>query len=722
MLKNPKIRLLAIVGGVALLGGAGAGLVASQFWSAGEGLRLESVGSQPQAMTSQTQNLLGLSEAELQQLAETSKGRDRDRARYMLAAKGLDASPSQTLKWLEGLERSYRPMAPHILNLRAWAYQEQGQLEKADENWQELLNRYPQSPVAAEALYALGANDSQSWDEAIARFPSHPRSVEIAVERLKKTPRDVGLMMIVARHGYYRPEVKKILGRLLEGDHSQLKPEDWEAIAFTHWEQLNFEGAAKAYAKAPRSARSLYRTARSLQLSEQQTKSKPVYREVIQAFPKSEEAGLALKRLGEIEPGQKALPYLDRLIKEFPVHAPEALLRKAEILEGRAASDAASKARQTLLTQYTQSAAAAEVRWKLAEKYAQSDKIAEAMKLAQEIVKNNPESPYAPEAGFWIGRWYQKQGQSQQAAAAFQSVLRDFPHSYYAWRSAGILGLPVGDFFSVKDLQPEIIPHPGRVTLPAGSEVLQELYLMGQDLAAWRLWQVEHQNRVDPTVAQQYTDGMLRLGVGDNLDGIFMLASLAQRSDPEEKKQAEALRQTPAYWYGLYPWPFMTDIQAAAQAQKVNVLLVTGLIRQESRFMPGIESGVGAKGLMQVMPETAAYIAENINLKQYKLTEPKDNLKLGTWYMDYVHDEWDGNSMLAVASYNAGPGAVGDWVKRFQGLDVDTFVERIPFPETKGYVSSVFENYWNYMRLYNPEMMKLVAQHSPKHAELMQKP
>ncbi len=107
---------------------------------------------------------------------------------------------------------------------------------------------------------------------------------------------------------------------------------------------------------------------------------------------------------------------------------------------------------------------------------------------------------------------------------------------------------------------------------------------------------------------------------------------------------------------------------------------------------------------MQVMPATASWIAEKTKLKNYELENPTENIKLGTWYLDYTHQSYNNNSLLAVASYNAGPGNVAGWVKQEKGSDPDVFVEAIPFPETKGYVKAVFENYWNYQRLYNPEM------------------
>jgi soluble lytic murein transglycosylase len=75
--------------------------------------------------------------------------------------------------------------------------------------------------------------------------------------------------------------------------------------------------------------------------------------------------------------------------------------------------------------------------------------------------------------------------------------------------------------------------------------------------------------------------------------------------------------------------------------------------------------------------------------------------------------------MLAIASYNAGPGAVGGWVAKAGQQDPDVFVENIPYNETKGYVKSVFENYWNYLRLYNPDVAQKVAQVSKEQPDVI---
>lgn len=653
----------------------------------------------------------------LESLAKGSPSLARHRARYLLAIEQLRQNQGQAaLSWLQDLERDYPLLAAHVLMRRAQAYELMGDQGQATATWQALLNQHPQNPVAAEALFALGRNQPQLWDEAIARFPAHPRSLQIARTRLQKNPRQLPLLRLLARHGLDLPGYTATLDQLVSQYSSQLRPEDWEAIAFGYWENQEYGKAGSAYARAPYTALNAYRTGRGLQLGGKPGATR-AYQRAAQDFPKARETGLALMRLSRLSDSVNALTYLDRVIAHFPDRAAEALGRKAEILDATGSRKSAAQVRKTILTRYASSDAAAQIRWQNAQAQAKAGNAKAARQWAEPILKQNPESELAPEAGFWIGKWAQAMNQRQQAKAAFENVLRQFPQSYYAWRSASQLGWEVGSFTTVRDLTPTVARPAVRDALPAGSPTLQELYQLGQDQDAWTLWQTEFQNRMQPTVAEQFTDGVMRQGVGDNLDGIFMVSFLSERDIPAERQQYYELKQKPAYWQALYPFPFLEPIEAWSQKRQLNPLLVTALIRQESRFETGILSSVGATGLMQVMPETGEWIAKQIKLKQYDLKDPEDNIKLGTWYLDYTHREYNNNSMLAVASYNAGPGAVGGWVQK-RGLgDPDQFVENIPYNETRGYVKSVFENYWNYLRLYNPEISRKMAEYTPKHPQ-----
>lgn len=655
----------------------------------------------------------------LEAIAQGNNELDRNRARYLLASDLIRQRQGKpALKWLQGLETDYAALAPYILFKRAQAYTLTGNLAQAEATWKALLQEYPEHPVSAEALFALGRQNRQYWDQAIAKFPTYPRAQDIIRQRLRQNPNQPELLLILAKYGINAPGIVPVLNRLTENASftAQLQPDDWQAIAFNYWEHQEYGKAAEAYARAPRTSLNTYRIGRGLQLSGLDSQAYRAYQVLVTLFPKSEETATALIRMAKLTPKPiNGIPYLDRVVSQFPDHAAEALMVKADILESLGSGKSAAQARQSVLTQYPKSDAAAEIRWKQAQRQAATGNFLAAWQWAEPITANNSESEFAPEAAYWVGKWARQIGREQDAKTTFEYVLAKYPESYYAWRSAVQLGWNVGDFDSVRQLQPQVVRSEQPTPLPVGSATLQELYQLGQRQDAWALWQVEFKNPTQPTVAEQFTDGVLRLGVGDHLDGIFMLSSLAWREKPEERSQYQSLKQQPAYWQALYPFPFLQPIEAWSQERQLNPLLVTALIRQESRFEPKIRSVVGATGLMQVMPETASWIASQIKLKQYKLDKPEDNIKLGTWYLDYTHREYDNNSLFAIASYNAGPGAVAEWVDKNTLSDPDQFVEAIPYGETKGYVKSVFENYWNYLRLYNPEVSQQVAQASNHH-------
>lgn len=650
--------------------------------------------------------------SQLETIASGNKSQDQYRARYLLAADLIEQKQGQAaLKWLAGLETDYPILASHILLKRAQAYTAMGDKAKAQATWQEILAQYPNDPVAAHALYNLGSANPENGNHAIAKFPAHPATQTIIKERLQKNPDRLPLLLLIAKHNPDSLETGAIRNTLVEKYASQLKPEDWDAIAWGYWQTMNYAEAAKAYSKATPSPLQAYRVGRGYHLKGKRDQAKLGYQQLITTFPDAKETGLGLRRLASLSPSPEAITYLDKVISKFPDEAAAALIAKADILESLGSATSANQARQSVLTQYPKADATAEYRWKVAQNYAKQGKLAEAWQWAQPITTENPDHSLAPEAGFWVGRWAIQLGREGDGKKAFEHILTKYPSSFYAWRSAHKLGLPVGDYTTLRNLTPEIVKPPLRFIPPAGSDTLKELYQLGQHYDAWALWQVEFTNRFNPTVAQQFTDGLIRQEIGDNLRGINQIWNLSQRDKPEEKQQWQALRREPGYWYGLFPLPYIESAIQFSQQRQLNPCLVMGLIRQESRFERKIESSAGALGLMQVMPATGKWVAEKIQLKDYKLTNPSDNINLGTWYLAHTHEEYNNNTLLAVASYNAGPGNVSSWISKYGFSDADGFIEKIPFAETKGYVESVLENYWNYLRLYNPEINQALSKY-----------
>ncbi len=318
--------------------------------------------------------------------------------------------------------------------------------------------------------------------------------------------------------------------------------------------------------------------------------------------------------------------------------------------------------------------------------------------------KSTEQQDFAPKALYWTGKWATEIGQPANASTAFTKVIKQYPQSYWAWRSAIMLGWDVGDFNQLRPLSPDLDLTTNYSPLPVGSTALQELYLLGQYYDANLMLQAEIEQPQQISVDEQFSEGVLKIALGEYSTGMQEIWDLTKRETPQELAQWKALRQTTAYWHGLFPFPYQDKILQYAKQEDINPLLILSVMRKESTFDPEIDSVVGAVGLMQIVPPTADWVAQQINLPEYSLTNPEDNIRIGTWYLQHNHRRYEDSSLYAVASYNAGTGNVSSWLNRYDTKDRDRFIEQIPFPETKDYVEGVFGNYWNYLRLYNPEI------------------
>ncbi|ABB58161.1 transglycosylase SLT domain-containing protein [Synechococcus elongatus] len=597
----------------------------------------------------------------------------RQRARFLYALAIAPDQPQAALQALQGLERSYPLLGPYILKLRAQVQTQLGQDPR--ETWRQLLNTYPESPVQAEAVLALG-----QWDLApatIQRWPRYPASNELARQLAKRQPAEAKRWLLqIAQFGRYRFDIDAVLSELQALPN--LTARDRQQIADAYWQRDDYATAADLYARSPQTDETLYRQARSLDLSSQPEVARTLYQQLLQRFPQSPERERALVHLVRLDPANRDR-YLQLLERQFARSLPEAL--------GLAAATE-PRYRPILLQRFPASPEAAALRWQQAWQQAEAGNLPQAIALVTQTRDRSPTIEAAAQAGFWLGRWQTQLGQTDAAQAAWQWVLQQHPDSYYAWRSAAALGWPVGDFSQVQAQQPAWPQAQSPQALPAGSAVLKELYALGQTEDAWRLWQQEGPSR-DPSPSDRFISALLEASISRYDRAASLLKGLPIDSP---------LRQRSDFVSTLYPVVFKEEITAATQRDRLNPLLVLGLIRQESRFLPGATSVVGARGLMQLMPETAAEVAAELGLQQYDLGDPQTNIQLGSRYLRNVLDYWREDSLFAIASYNAGPGNVENWVRRFGRSDRDRWLEQIPFPETRDYVEKVLSNYWNYLR------------------------
>jgi soluble lytic murein transglycosylase len=148
-------------------------------------------------------------------------------------------------------------------------------------------------------------------------------------------------------------------------------------------------------------------------------------------------------------------------------------------------------------------------------------------------------------------------------------------------------------------------------------------------------------------------------------------------------------------------------IRQQATDKNLDPSLIAGVIYVESRFRDQT-SHAGAKGLMQIMPSTADYIARKsggTRFVQGDLADPQINIAYGSWYLRYLLDHYHGNTILALAAYNAGEGKVDEWWRQAADRGERFRVaNHIPFPETRDYVSKVLGARRDYRREYAAEL------------------
>jgi soluble lytic murein transglycosylase len=147
-------------------------------------------------------------------------------------------------------------------------------------------------------------------------------------------------------------------------------------------------------------------------------------------------------------------------------------------------------------------------------------------------------------------------------------------------------------------------------------------------------------------------------------------------------------------------------IRQQADDKGLDPALIAAVIYEESRFRDQT-SHAGARGLMQITPETADFIARRsggVRFEQSDLATPQINIAYGAWFLRYLIDHYDGNETLAIAAYNAGLTNVDGWVAKAGGSGAFDTAQHIPFPETRAYVANVEERRGEYREHYADDL------------------
>jgi soluble lytic murein transglycosylase len=320
-----------------------------------------------------------------------------------------------------------------------------------------------------------------------------------------------------------------------------------------------------------------------------------------------------------------------------------------------------------------------------------------------------PDSARAPSALYWLGRLEENQASPAEARALYLLLQNRFAHTYYEKRAgerlaALRLNRGGGDSGSAPLLATDLaslLPRPvARIACqsPSPSEITRPPLV----LRALNLKDLEEEF-LKTAVARDNSPAELRL-------------LLAQVYDDQKKPASAlfcALKASPDYpqlafsdlpeeiWNYLYPRAYGKLIEGQAHLRHLDPYLVMGLIRQESAYSPLALSVSNARGLMQVLPETAARTnhTTRTRLVGRRLYDPAYNVRVGCVYLAGLLKDFDNRPDLAMAAYHAGDFRVRDWQGKSSFRDPAMFVESIPIPATRTYVELVLRDAQIYREL-----------------------
>ena len=425
----------------------------------------------------------------------------------------------------------------------------------------------------------------------------------------------------------------------------------------------------------------------------------PVLEQIVRDFPDSSEAPKALYQIGQTlwnrHENAQAFEYFKQLLQRYPssAYADRATFASGDIHEYFGRKSEAIELYTTVQKQFPNSSVRDDAVWRLAWLHYRSGDWPAALTTFKALAAQSRSGTFGTAALYWQARSAEKLGDTDSAKQIYRQIFNGGEESYYqtlSQRALERLGSPMQEADLAK-------PSAGSEAEPTLSAEVnfhlsraRELTALGlHGLAVAELDQLNRRanpkNRLQPLLMREY---FANQAYGRSLN----LASQLPISQSERN-------------FYRYPLAYWELVQQKAQERDLDPHLILALIRQESLFDARARSPATALGLMQLIPPTATRVAKQLGLPaptQEKLFDPELNISLGTQYLKDLLQRYSNNWFKAIAAYNAGEAAVDRWEREIATDDIEEFVERIPYIETRGYVKLVLRNHRIYKRLYEP--------------------
>jgi soluble lytic murein transglycosylase len=293
---------------------------------------------------------------------------------------------------------------------------------------------------------------------------------------------------------------------------------------------------------------------------------------------------------------------------------------------------------------------------------------------------------------YWLGRADLAQGRKEDAQALFRRIADQ--NNFYGQLALEELGQQIAIAPGASVQTAPTAPELAQVAANPGFKRALKFFALRLRFEGTREWN---------WALRDFTDRQL-----------LVAAEYARQNEILDRMVNTSERTRTEFDYTQrFPAPHNDILHPTAQGLGLDQAWVYGLIRQESRFISDAQSGVGAAGLMQVMPSTGKWVAEKIGMSDYghgMLSDIRTNILLGTNYLNMVLNNAEGSQVLATAAYNAGPGRTRTWRGLLTApMEGAVFVETIPYEETRNYVRNVMSNATNYAALFEKRPQSLKA-------------
>jgi tRNA dimethylallyltransferase len=383
------------------------------------------------------------------------------------------------------------------------------------------------------------------------------------------------------------------------------------------------------------------------------------------------------------------------------------------IYEGNKQNSQALKQYNHVVAQFGNAEYAQWAAWRMGWIHYLSNQYQKAHDQFKENARHYPKGDFIEYNLYWQGKSLETLGKKEAAHKFYRDVAQNYPYTYYGIRArerVNTYSAPV----------PSARETPYRVKKIALTNEKKPPVQLDRPLVAEE--RIHHSKAVEMTQLGFYENAKreissLQKSVRKNLAGVMWLSSLYNeaRAFSESVRLLHLYRDyrskhgekdlSEQFWKYFFPLAYAETIQEASRRYDIDPYFVKGLIRQESLFDAKALSSAGARGVMQIMPETGKRLyASDPNDQLYDkdlLFDPDLNIQLGIKYLSQLHKKFGKNGTHILISYNAGPHVLKKWLKRFRNIkDPDVFIESIPYPETRGYVKHVSRNHGVYKQLY----------------------